>query len=207
MPDYWLDADVLIRAKNEYYAFDFETPFWKFLERKNAEGVLASCRAVYDELVKREDELKTWASEQHQNGFFWEPDQPVQSRLRTIADYVRDNYKPQYAAPFLAGADPWVIAQASVNGGFVVSNEASAPGSYRPKIPDIARQFHVVTKGLFEVLPGSALSGLIRTCPDGIVTTHIGPSSLSPLGERGNEAAQLKLPRSRPALLSAQSTA
>ena len=152
MPDYWLDADVLIRAKNEYYAFEFGGNFWQFLERKGAEDIVASCRAVYDELLKKEDELKAWAIRQHGNGFFWEPDQQVQATNGTIGDYVAANYRPEFSAPFLAGADAWVIAQAAVNGGAVVTIEKPAPGSYKPKIPDIARQFHVQTADPFAVL-------------------------------------------------------
>jgi hypothetical protein len=147
-----VDTDVLIRAKDEYYAFDFETPFWQFLERKNAEGMLASCRAVYRELLEKEDELKAWAMRQHENGFFWEPDEQVQAKHGVIGDYLIAQYAPEFTAPFLAGGDGWVIAQAAVHGGIVVSNETSAPLGKRPKIPDIANQFHVVTKGLFEVL-------------------------------------------------------
>jgi len=152
VPNYWLDADVLIRAKNEYYAFDLAAPFWQFLERKGAEDIVASCRAVYDELQKKEDELKVWAIRQHGNGFFWEPDQQVQATNGTIADYVTAKYRPEFSAPFLAGADAWLVAQASVHGGVVVSNEESAPTGNKPKIPDIARQFDVQTLGLFAVL-------------------------------------------------------
>ena len=152
MPNYWLDADVLIRAKNEYYVFEFGENFWQFLEQKGAEDIVASCRAVYDELQKKEDELKAWATQQQGNGFFWEPDEQVQATYGRIGDYVAAKYKPEFSAPFLAGADAWVIAQASVHGGVVVTNEKPAPGSNNPKIPDIARQFHVQTLGLFAVL-------------------------------------------------------
>jgi len=152
VPNYWLDADVLIRAKNEYYAFDFAEPFWQFLEQKGAEGVVASCRAVYDELQKQEDQLKAWATQQHGNGFFWEPDEQVQAIYGTIGDYVAANYKAEFSAPFLAGADAWLIAQASVHGGVVVTIEKSEPASNKPKIPDIARQFGVQTAGPFAVL-------------------------------------------------------
>jgi len=152
VPSYWLDADVLIRAKNEYYAFDFAEPFWQFLEQKGAEDVVASCRAVYDELQKKEDELKAWAIRQHDNGFFWEPDEQVQATYGKIGDYVTANYKAEFSAPFLAGADAWVIAQASVHGGVVVTIEKPAPGSNKPKIPDVARQFDVQTADPFAVL-------------------------------------------------------
>ena len=152
MPSYWLDADVLIRAKNEYYAFEFGETFWQFLEQKGAEGIVASCRAVYDELQKKEDELKAWATQQQGNGFFWEPDEQVQATYGRIGDYVAANYRPEFSAPFLAGADAWVIAQATVHGGAVVTIEKPAPDSHRPKIPDIARRFDVQTADPFAVL-------------------------------------------------------
>lgn len=152
MPDYWLDSDVLIRAKNEYYAFDFAKHFWQFLEQNGKEGVVASCRAVYRELLKHEDELRDWAMRQNENGFFWEPDQRVQDKNGEIGDYVRGRFPPHNYAPFLGGADAWVIAQACVHGGVVVSNETSAPFGKRPKVPDIAHHFHVLTPDLYTVL-------------------------------------------------------
>jgi hypothetical protein len=113
---------------------------------------LASCRAVYRELLEIEDELKVWAMRQHEKGFFLEPDEQVQAKHGVIGDYVTAHYAPEFAAPFLGGGDGWVIAQAAVHGGVVVSNETSAPFGKKPKIPDIAHQFHVEPKGLFDVL-------------------------------------------------------
>jgi hypothetical protein len=152
VPDYWLDADVLIRAKNEYYAFDLASHFWEFLEQKGLEAVVASCRAVYDELVQKDDELKAWAVRQHRNGFFWEPDEQVQAKYRTIADYVTATYRPAFGKPFLAKGDAWLIAQAAVHGGKVVSLETPAPLGQKPKVPDVAHHFHVQTPNLYEVL-------------------------------------------------------
>ncbi len=152
MPSYWLDANVLIRAKNEYYPFDFAERFWQFLEQKGAEDIVASCRAVYDELQKKEDELKAWAAQQHANGFFWEPDEQVQEKYGRIGDYVAANFRAEFSAPFLGGADAWLIAQAVAHGGVVVTLEKPAPTSNKPKIPDVASQFGVQTADPFAVL-------------------------------------------------------
>ena len=58
---YLLDANVLIRAKNEHYAFDLCPGFWEWLERGHGRGLVLSVEAVFNELVGRGDELSEWA--------------------------------------------------------------------------------------------------------------------------------------------------
>lgn len=52
MPEFWLDSDTFIRAKNEAYGFDIAPGFWTFLEQKATEGIIASSSLVYHELLK-----------------------------------------------------------------------------------------------------------------------------------------------------------
>jgi len=152
MPELWLDCNCLIESKNRYYGFDIVPGFWAFLEQKARDGSVGSCLLVYNELQAQEDELSEWARRQNDKGFFEAPDASVQAVLGTIANYVNNHYEPPYASHFLAGADPWLIAHASVHGGRIVTQEVSAPRSKTPKIPDVAAQFGVKTLNIFQLL-------------------------------------------------------
>lgn len=142
MPNFWLDTDSLIRAKNGPYGFDIAPGFWTFLEQKASEGIIASSVTVYGELEDgAEDDLLQWAKQQKDVGFFVDADLLVQTAFRQIADYVNNTYPQYQASEFLNGADPWIIAHAKAYGGKIVTFEKGAPNSKKPKIPDICQQF------------------------------------------------------------------
>lgn len=144
MPNYCLDANVLIEAKNGPYGFDIVPGFWEWLDRMASQNEICSVRAVYDEIVAGDDVLTSWAKQMRNSGFFIEPNAEVQAELQNIANHVFNNYEPQHAQPFLNSADPWVIAQAKVFQAFVDTREALAgPGTKRVKIPNICFQFGV----------------------------------------------------------------
>lgn len=144
MPNFWLDSDGLIRAKNGPYGFDIAPGFWTFLEQKASEGVIASSVTVYDEFEDgAEDDLLQWAKKQKDVGFFVDADPLVQTAFRQIADYVNNRYPQHQASEFLNGADPWIIAHAKAYGGRVVTFEKGAPNSQKPKIPDICHHFEM----------------------------------------------------------------
>ncbi|HQE16557.1 MAG TPA: DUF4411 family protein [Mycobacterium sp.] len=67
---YLVDANVLIEAKNRYYAFDIAPGFWEWLEGAHATGEVGSIEAVRSELVGGNDELSEWAKA---NGSFFQP--------------------------------------------------------------------------------------------------------------------------------------
>jgi len=81
-----------------------------------------------------------------------DPDASVQAALSKVADYVWEHYPPHNAAAFLDGADPWLIAHASVHGGRIVTHEVSAPSGRKPKIPDVGDKFGVKTLNIFQLL-------------------------------------------------------
>lgn len=58
---YLLDSDVFIRAKNDHYAFDFCPAFWDWLSVAENRGIVKSVDAVYQELLRIDDELADWA--------------------------------------------------------------------------------------------------------------------------------------------------
>ncbi len=81
MPEFWLDADVLIQAKNHHYAFDIAPGFWAGLGAACELGVLRSPMRVYDELANGKDELADWAKKARATGFFVEGGKTVQDLL------------------------------------------------------------------------------------------------------------------------------
>ncbi len=144
MPRYCLDANVLIEAKNGPYGFDIVPGFWDWIDCMVDTSVIYSVRAVYDEITLGDDVLTSWVKDRRQSGLFVEPSDAVKERLRMIADYVVNSFEPQHAQSFLSWADPWVIAQASVDQAVVVTREVLAgPGSERAKIPNVFIHFSV----------------------------------------------------------------
>lgn len=154
MAKYWLDADVLIQAKNTLYSFHIARPFWTFLEEQAEAGKVCSSVRIYAEICRhedKEDELTKWAKKVRRSGLFAETDKDVQEAFRIIADHVAERYpeKPSKVAEFLKGGDGWIIAHAQCDGGTVVSNENRVvAASLTPKIPNICHDVGVGCIGL-----------------------------------------------------------
>lgn len=49
---YLVDSNVLIEAKNRYYAFDIAPGFWEWLERAHRTGCVFSIEKVEEELLR-----------------------------------------------------------------------------------------------------------------------------------------------------------
>ena len=155
MPDFWMDANSFITPHRTAYRFDMVPQFWDFLKQKAEEGVIASPDFVLGELCgsdpKKEDALEKWAKPL-KGIMFLDADEFVQASYKQIADYVNGNYKPQWIAKFLDGADPWVIAYAKAHGGKIVTFETPASLSQKPKIPDVAGHFNVKCITIWDML-------------------------------------------------------
>jgi hypothetical protein len=158
VPRYWIDADVLIQAKNGLYSFDLAPPFWSFLDEQVQNGVICSSTKIYDEILRTEDSsdaLANWTRNRRTNGMFIEPSRDVQTVYGQIADYVMEKYKQRQfkANEFLSGGDGWIIAHAKVAKGTVVSHEARVDRTaLKPKIPNISTDFGVRCITLAEML-------------------------------------------------------
>lgn len=57
---YWIDANVLIQAKNKPYPFKRYPEFWAFLAVQFEAGIIRSSEFVYNELAAGKDELAQW---------------------------------------------------------------------------------------------------------------------------------------------------
>ncbi|MBN2463643.1 MAG: DUF4411 family protein [Dehalococcoidia bacterium] len=160
MPDFWLDTNSLIEPYRKYYCFDMVPNFWKFLEQKSKDGVIASPITVLDEIEDgcknkgQPDELLIWARNQ-EGVLFLQPSNIIQQIFGQIAENVNNGNKstPWRAQDFLRGADPWTIAYAKALGGRVVTFETKATRIYsKIKIPDVADQFGVECINLHKML-------------------------------------------------------
>ena len=135
---YLLDSDVLIRAKNDHYGFDFCPGFWAWLQLVNDEGLVHSVDAVYDELVAGDDELAEWVKD-HKSFFLPTTSAEVQS-VAAINRWANDSpdYTPNAKAEFSRAADSFLIAHAAAGAHTVVTHERASDGRKRIKIPNAA---------------------------------------------------------------------
>src|SRR3954471_18050777 len=124
MNPFWLDADVLIQAKNTFYAFDIAPGFWEALRKGARDGLIRSPMMVHDEIMKGGDELTKWAKLVRSLDLFQDADQKVQACVGQIGTYVQNTFERAQAKIFLEGADPWVISSAIVSEGTVVTHES-----------------------------------------------------------------------------------
>lgn len=155
---YILDSDVLITAKNRYYAFDICPGFWKSLIHHHREGRVFTIDRVRSELLagRKTEDLAQWVTRELPGEFFLGVDtEEVTTVYTNIMIWVQRH--PQYfdyaKAKFATGADGWLVAYAKVHGAIVVTNEQRAPESKREvKLPDVCEQFGVTPEDTFSML-------------------------------------------------------
>jgi hypothetical protein len=145
---YWLDADVMIQAKNTLYSFSIAKPFWDFLDEQAELGIVHSSVKVYGEIMSYEDqkdELVKWCKSRKLT-LFRHPDKSVQEIYTSVADHVAQTYPKRQAkvADFLKGGDGWIIAHAKHSRGIVVTNENRRDATALvPKIPNVCHAFGI----------------------------------------------------------------
>lgn len=149
---YLLDADVLIRAKNLHYGFDFCPAFWGWLVKQNAAGTVKSVEKVGDELFGMDDSLSAWARERGE-GFFTKPGSPSLDSLGKVAEWASSQtYALSAVEGLLARADYYLVAQAHANGDTVVTHEAPSNSVNKIKIPDVCIGMKVKCLTPFQML-------------------------------------------------------
>ena len=155
---YLVDSDVLITAKNLYYAFDLCPGFWKSLLHYHGEGRIFSVDRVRNELLagRSDEDLFQWVKNDVPEKFFLPVDTGELARVyKEIMMWVQRH--PSYAdhakAKFATGADGWLVACAQVRGATVVTNEQPAPASRKDvKLPDVCDEFQVPRQNTFVML-------------------------------------------------------
>jgi len=144
MPQFYMDTNILIEAKNRYYSFDLAPSFWTWLDTEIAKGNIQTSTQVYNELSVGNDDLTSWVKARYPSPLFIPPSASAQHIFSQISTHVIANYSQAEATHFLTGADPWVIAQAKDAGYSIVTLERLVGGnSMKIKIPNIADHFQV----------------------------------------------------------------
>lgn len=144
MPQYYLDANIFIQAKNNSYPLEMFPGFWEWIDQNANDNIISSSSFVYHEIINGEDDLAEWMKARHPSPLFQEPTTQEQQIMTDISHYVSRTYTREEAEAFLDGADPWVIAQAIASGAKVVTMEKLVgPDSKKVKIPNICREFGV----------------------------------------------------------------
>ena len=152
MSSYWLDSDVLVFAKDYIAPFGYTeyAGFWSVIERNITSGAIKITKRNFQEITegrKADDDLAKWLRLQLTkcSGVRVAPSKSVQAFAAKIGDYVysETRFYARYRAKFSKGADAWLIAQAAIDDGTVVTREIPQPTSHQPKIPDLCQEFDV----------------------------------------------------------------
>ena len=148
-----VDANVLIEAKNRYYAFDIAPGFWAWLDQACRQAVVCSLDAVQDELLQGGDELADWAEK---NASFFHPlDQGSTEHFSALSAWAGSrSFTPAALSSFTGNnADYLLIAYAREHGHTVVTHERSQPNARnRVLIPDACLAMGVSSIDTFQML-------------------------------------------------------
>lgn len=148
---YLLDANVFIEAKNRYYGMDIAPGFWSWLESEHEDDLLATVRAVYNEIVPGGDDLAVWMAAHPTMALDVEPEDGPQ--FTQLSDWLTSSGRYQQPAiiEFLSVADYQLVAQAATRGAIVVTHEIPSVGK-RVKIPDACNALSVEWMDPFTML-------------------------------------------------------
>lgn len=149
-----LDSNVFIEPKNTYYPFDLVPGYWDFLSQEIGGPRIRSITHVYDELAGFGDDLSVWIKSIGRQRFddclndgqvfsrYLEVSQYVSSLVGTGEGEKRQGAIDEFLKP--GGADPWLVAHASVFGETVVTREASRLQKLtKVSLVDVCKQFSV----------------------------------------------------------------
>ena len=162
---YLLDADVLIRAKNQHYGLDFCPAFWDWLVAGNHAGNVFSVEKVREELQAGADELSGWAGRRGA-AFFLPPDASVVPALAAVSAWAGgQRYTQAAVSTFLQAADYYLVAQARAGGHAVVTHEVASASVRRIKIPDACKGLGVACVTPYRMLRDEGARFILERTP------------------------------------------
>lgn len=152
---YWVDANVFIWGSNVPYPFNRAKGYWRWFASKIEEGIIVTHIKVYEEVVrgsKKKDEVEEpiigWMKTRKDDGLrikSTKEDQLLVGQICTRAFEMLDRVKAQ---EFIKGADPFLIAHAKLDSGFLVTQENKRK---EHRIPQLCREFGVDYINMFEM--------------------------------------------------------
>ncbi len=155
---YLIDSDVLITAKNRYYAFSICPGFWDSLLHGHTLGHIHSIDRVRQELRlgRDDDDLVRWVGTIAPKSFFLASDgDEIVAAFAQIMLWVMRHaqYHDEAKAKFASGADGWLVAHGLTTGKSIVTNEQPRPESRNQiKLPDVCNAFSVQFEDTFAML-------------------------------------------------------
>jgi len=142
---YLLDADVLIRAKNEYYEFDRVPEYWDWLSYQSAASNMKLALEIWEEITQGKDELADWAKN-YKEELVLQEDVDVDLVQRVI----NEGYAPDLTDIQVEklGRDPFLIAYglASPADRMIVTREVrSNKQRQNRKVPNVCDDLGVMS--------------------------------------------------------------
>ena len=125
---YLIDSDVLITAKNRYYAFSIYPGFWDSVMHYHSIGYIHSIDRVRQELLlgRKDDELVHWVSQSVPESFYLSSDvvEVVSAYTQVMLWVTRHTqYYDEAKARFASRADDWLVAHGMSSGNIVVTTD------------------------------------------------------------------------------------
>jgi hypothetical protein len=148
-----VDSNVLIEAKNRYYAFDIAPGFWRWLDYAHTNQLACSIDPVREELLEGEDELAKWARD-HAD-FFRPIDTYTTPHFGPLTKWAQSRpYTAAALQEFLTNtADFFLVAYATAHEHTLVTHEQPRPEARkRVLIPDACRAMGVTYTNTFAML-------------------------------------------------------
>lgn len=135
---YLLDANVLIRAHEDYYPIDRIPPFWSWLADQAKVGYAKMPFEIYDEIARASGALKDWITNQTIKDSLVLDEEVDETLFNRVLD---EAYAPDLTDDEMeqAGRDPFLVTYALMGERrTVVTKEVSKPSRTRgnTKVPD-----------------------------------------------------------------------
>jgi hypothetical protein len=143
---YLIDANVLIRAHEDYYPIDRIPPFWDWLLAQALQGSIKMPRQIYNEVAPNRGLLPEWLRQPRVRDAMLLAEATSAVRVQQV---LTRGYAPDLTDVEIEkiGQDPFLIA-AALNGTdrIVVTREGSKPNAQRANrhIPDVCATFGIV---------------------------------------------------------------
>ena len=153
---YLLDANVIITAKDSYYAIDQVPEFWAWLVHQGLHGIIKMPRETFEEVSaggNKDDDFYKWRKDRATTAALLLDEEVDAEKVRRVLEY---GYAPDLTdAEILGiGADPFLVSYAVGNTErTVVTVEASAPSKQRGnrKLPDVCKKLDVRAINTFQM--------------------------------------------------------
>ncbi|PNG26476.1 DUF4411 family protein [Methylocella silvestris] len=140
-----LDANVLIRAHEDYYGIDQVPQFWDWLLAQAAANLVKMPLEIHQEIAISKGPLREWVCATSVKQHFVLDEEVDQDLVEHV---LATGYGPNLTDSELekVGQDPFLVAYGLAREGrFVVTKEVSAPSKQRAnrKVPDVCNSVGV----------------------------------------------------------------